>query len=78
MTNPDQAPSRPNSELTHPEATPSQLAQSLRARGYAVVFFNPDELEGVDPRRVESRLVEVGNEVIAILQNEYPATHDRE
>lgn len=36
----------------------------LRDRGFAVVVFNPDELEGAEAEVVEKRLVEVGWEVI--------------
>ena len=36
----------------------------LKTLGYAVVLFNPDELEGADPDRVEDRLVELGWDVI--------------
>lgn len=39
----------------------------LRSEGFAVVVFNPEELRGVDPERVQARLVEVGNEVIDVL-----------
>ena len=36
----------------------------LRELGYAVVVFNPEELEGVDPSRIEDRMTELGWEVI--------------
>lgn len=44
------------------------LARTLRDQGYAVAIFNPDELEGVDPRRLEDRLVHEGNEAIPMLR----------
>lgn len=38
--------------------------QRLRDRGFAVVVFNPDELEGGEAEVVETRLVELGWDVI--------------
>ena len=32
--------------------------------GYAVVAFNPEELEGADPDKVTNRLIELGWDVI--------------
>ena len=40
----------------------------LRAKGYAVVVFTPEELAGARRNRVEDRLVELGWEVIADLK----------
>ena len=40
----------------------------LRAKGYAVVVFTPEELAGARRNRVEDRLVELGWEVIANLK----------
>lgn len=45
----------------------SQTVDELRAAGYAVVVFNPDELRGVAPRRIEDRMIECGNDAIDIL-----------
>lgn len=39
----------------------------LRAEGYAVIIMSPDDLNGADPKAVESRGVEVVNEIIADL-----------
>lgn len=39
------------------------VIRALRAAGYAVVTFAPDELNGVSPRDVEDRLVQVGNDI---------------
>jgi hypothetical protein len=39
----------------------------LRDLGYAVVVFNPDELEGVDPSRIEDRMTETGWDAIYTL-----------
>ena len=35
-----------------------------RHEGYAVVVWNPDELRGVDPNRVEDRMIEKGGDYI--------------
>ena len=37
----------------------------LRANGFVVVAFTPEELDGVHPRHFEDRLTEMGNEYIA-------------
>jgi len=54
-----------------PTETPDahRMAQVLRQRGYAVTLFSPEELNGVEADRVESRLAEEGNEIISILQD---------
>ena len=36
--------------------------------GYAVVAFNPEELEGADPDKVTDRLIELGWDVISSLK----------
>jgi hypothetical protein len=43
---------------------------ALRDDGYAVVVFNPDELEGADPMDVCDRLIELGWDVIEALSYE--------
>lgn len=40
----------------------------LRLAGYAVVTFSPQELGAADPKTLENRLVELGNEAISDLQ----------
>ena len=40
----------------------------LRLAGYAVVIFSPEELGTADPRVLQNRLVELGNEAITDLQ----------
>jgi hypothetical protein len=40
----------------------------LRAKGYAVIVWTPEELAGASRNRVEDRLVELGWEVIADLK----------
>jgi hypothetical protein len=42
----------------------SQALRSLRAKGWAVVAFNPDELRGADKDLVEEGLVNAGYDVI--------------
>lgn len=37
---------------------------SLRLAGYSVTIFSPTELQDVNPRSLENRLVELGNEAI--------------
>lgn len=43
------------------------MIQCLRNEGYAVVWFEPSELNGADPRKVESSLNEFGYGVIDAL-----------
>jgi riboflavin biosynthesis pyrimidine reductase len=40
----------------------------LRALGYAVTLFNPEELNGVDSRTVEEVMVEAGANAIEYLE----------
>ena len=48
----------------------ADTVKTLRAAGYAVVVFNPEELAGASRNRVEDRLVELGWEVISDLKPE--------
>jgi hypothetical protein len=41
-----------------------KVLRELRNMGFAVVVFNPDELDGVSPDGVEDRLIEYGWDVI--------------
>ena len=41
--------------------------RELRAAGYSVVVFTPDEVGEADPIKVAERLVELGNDVISDL-----------
>jgi hypothetical protein len=41
-----------------------EATKEARGLGYAVVYWNPEELKGVDPERIEERCVEQGNMVI--------------
>lgn len=49
--------------------TPDQtrIVEQLRAQGYALSIFSPEELRGVDSKRVEDRVSEVANETIGFL-----------
>lgn len=42
----------------------SKVLQDLRDAGYSVVVWNPDELRGVDPTRVEDHMIEKGSDYI--------------
>ena len=42
----------------------TKTIQELKDEGYAIVLFNPEELEGAEADRVEDRLIELGWEVI--------------
>lgn len=44
----------------------SQIA-AIRHKGYAVIVWTPEELRGVNPRKVEDRSTELGYEVIDCL-----------
>lgn len=46
-----------------PKATRDAIAE-MRSHGYALVMFSPEEVGNADRVAVESRLVELGNEVI--------------
>lgn len=44
--------------------------RDMRQRGFCVVCFTPDELDGANPDQVEDRLVELGWDVIECLKEE--------
>lgn len=46
--------------------TPEQFAviDALRAKGWAIVLFSPEELEGVRPDQLEMRLDDYGYDLI--------------
>src|SRR5690606_33458800 len=46
-----------------------ETIRQLRAEGFAVIVWAPEELGTADPRRVEARSIELGNEVIEALQD---------
>lgn len=50
----------------------------LRLSGYAVVIFSPEELGTTDPRGLQNRLVELGNEAISDLQDDSEMQVERE
>ena len=41
--------------------------RELRAKGYAVIIWTPDEVGGANPRKVEDSLIEMGWDVISDL-----------
>ena len=45
------------------------MIENLRDRGFAVVVYSPDELEGVDPDTLESDLVTFGNHTLEVLSD---------
>ena len=47
-----------------------KVITKLRQQGFAVVLFNPEELEGASPDNVEDRLIELGWDVISVLRTE--------
>lgn len=55
-----------------PKPAPRTIGE-LRSEGYAVVVFDPDELRGADPRRIEEGLTADGFERIGDLTEEAPA-----
>ena len=46
----------------------NKTIQQLRAEGYAIILWTPEELEGVAPKHVEDRSVELGWEIIEALK----------
>lgn len=52
-----------NEQWEVPKATRDAIAE-MRSHGYALVMFSPEEVGNADRVAVESRLVELGNEVI--------------
>lgn len=46
-----------------------EALMSLRHKGYAIVVFTPDELNGVEAKRVEDRMIETGWDTISWLEN---------
>lgn len=53
-----------------PMTDSQQLAlDELRGAGFAVIIWNPSELKGVNPRHVEARSVELGQEMIDELKD---------
>ena len=46
--------------------------KAMRAKGWAVVWFSPDELQGVDAERFEERLADDGFDLVERMQPEEP------
>ena len=49
--------------------TERKTIEDIRARGFAVIIWNPKELENVSPSYMEERSVELGWEVIETLRD---------
>lgn len=41
----------------------------IRNRGYAVIIWTPDELNGVKPSHVEDRSIKLGHQIIEALSD---------
>lgn len=54
------------------QAVADQAIHQLRLEGHAIVRFQPSELHGVEPRLLQNRLVELGNQVIDDLRESDP------
>jgi len=46
------------------------IIQQLRAKGYAIAIFSPEELERVSSREIEDNMVMGGNEALSNLRPE--------
>lgn len=46
-----------------------EVIRQLRDEGYAVIVWTPEELGDADPSHVEDRSIELGHDVIDILQS---------
>jgi len=44
-----------------------EVLKKIRAQGYAVTCFTPEELGNADPDKVQDRLCELGSDVIEVL-----------
>jgi hypothetical protein len=44
------------------------MTRPLRTYGYAVILWTPEELKDADPRRLEDRSIELGQDIIEDLQ----------
>jgi hypothetical protein len=42
----------------------TKMIQNLRARGFAVIVWTPEELEGVCPKHVQEESLELGWDII--------------
>ena len=47
-----------------------EVIRNLRTRGFAVIVWTPEELNGADPTRFEDRSIELGWDVIDALAGE--------
>lgn len=63
-----------NTTSTYSVVTSSEagVLKTLRSKGYAVVIFDPEELQGVKPRSVEDALVTEAWVIIDALKETNP------
>ena len=59
-------------------AEETAVIAELRHRGYAVIVWTPEELDGVSHRHVEDRSIELGHQVIEDLKKMGPDFSDDE
>jgi hypothetical protein len=52
----------------HLQSVQNNAITQMRLAGYAIVRFSPEELTGVEPKTLENRLVELGNQAIEDLR----------
>ena len=48
----------------------TRVIAELRAAGYAIIIWAPDEVGTANPRKVEDRQIELGWEIIEALQED--------
>lgn len=70
VENGSESPAEGSTAAAGPSDTIGALVDRLRALGAAVAVFEPSELRGTDPRRVEDLLAQEGNEIIDLLAPE--------
>lgn len=56
----------------HLQAVTAQAIHQLRLEGHAIIRFQPSEFHGVEPRLLQNRLVELGNQAIEDLCEDSP------
>lgn len=49
---------------------PLKAIETLRAQGFAITLFHPEELQGADPRAVANAMEQEGTEAIADLKSD--------
>jgi len=61
--------SKPRSTYSVVTSKEAGVLKDLRSKGYAVVIFDPEELQGTTPRRVEDELVTQAWDIIDALKD---------